>query len=385
LKKTNSSGSTYYFWDGNHTIAEYGQRTAEAKLSWSKSRVYLGSRILTTFVPETSEGQFSERAYYHHPDRLGVRLITNSADSTATEQVTLPFGTLISSRSADTVDPVFTTYDRSSNTGLDHASSREYDSKERFIQVDPIEMFSVDPRIPQSLNLYAYVGNDPLNRIDSSGTVPDGPIGGGWFFSPAQTSKQAAAAAIGGFAGGPVWALAGWASETVNDFIDNTEAIVNGSSLPWLEDQRIGPFFDVNTTDPTYSSSLNLSTGEWVSSETVTESIAVSYGSVYSGGVVTQTTTVTATNYSNGTSTVTITNPDGTTMVRQTNSDGSRTETVYDANGNVVGTPTQYDPNGNVVTVSSGGGGSGCTTQDNSKTNQKTRRHNAKDTESGGC
>jgi len=128
LQKTNSNGSTYYFWDGSNVIAEYGQATAEAKLTWSKSHIYLGGRILTTFVPETSEGQFPERAYYHHPDRLGVRLISNSSDNTVTEQVTLPFGTLIPSPSADPINPIFTSYDRSSATGLDYAINRHYQS-----------------------------------------------------------------------------------------------------------------------------------------------------------------------------------------------------------------------------------------------------------------
>src|SRR5439155_15163001 len=64
----------------------------------------------------------------------------------------------------------FTTYDRSLNTGLDYAVNRHYDPQQgRFTQVDPIGMGSVSLMSPQTLNLYAYCTNDPINHIDPSG------------------------------------------------------------------------------------------------------------------------------------------------------------------------------------------------------------------------
>lgn len=36
-------------------------------------------------------------------------------------------------------------------------------------QVDPIGMAAANPEDPQSLNLYAYCGNDPVNSIDPEG------------------------------------------------------------------------------------------------------------------------------------------------------------------------------------------------------------------------
>src|SRR5438105_9491377 len=64
----------------------------------------------------------------------------------------------------------FTSYDRSTATGLDYAVNRHYDSQQgRFTQVDPVGMKAVSPENPQSLNLYSYCGNDPVNRIDPNG------------------------------------------------------------------------------------------------------------------------------------------------------------------------------------------------------------------------
>jgi RHS repeat-associated protein len=57
-------------------------------------------------------------------------------------------------------------------TGLDYAVNRHYDSPQgRFTQVDPIEMRAVSLDSPQSLNLYNYCGNDPINHTDPSGLI----------------------------------------------------------------------------------------------------------------------------------------------------------------------------------------------------------------------
>jgi hypothetical protein len=48
--------------------------------------------------------------------------------------------------------------------------NRTYDSKQgRFTQLDPIGMKPSDLRLPQTLNLYTYCGNDPINHTDPDG------------------------------------------------------------------------------------------------------------------------------------------------------------------------------------------------------------------------
>jgi RHS repeat-associated protein len=68
----------------------------------------------------------------------------------------------------------FTSYDRSAVTTLDYAVNRYYSAQQgRFTQVDPIGMASSELANPQSLNLYAYVENNPINSADPLGL--DGP------------------------------------------------------------------------------------------------------------------------------------------------------------------------------------------------------------------
>lgn len=48
--------------------------------------------------------------------------------------------------------------------------NRHYSAAQgRFTQVDPIEMEAVNLEDPQSLNLYSYCYNDPINHVDPSG------------------------------------------------------------------------------------------------------------------------------------------------------------------------------------------------------------------------
>ncbi|MEK6280527.1 MAG: RHS repeat-associated core domain-containing protein [Acidobacteriota bacterium] len=159
---------TYYACDGS---AEYTETGGSTTPQWSKTYIYLGARLLSTLTPNGS-GQFVQ---YHHPDRLGTRLVTNAQDTTYFEQQTLPFGTALNESppaggTSGQTSRRFTTYDRSLNTGLDYALNRHYDPQQgRFTQVDPIGMDASDMTDPQTLNMYAYCGNDPVNSIDPDG------------------------------------------------------------------------------------------------------------------------------------------------------------------------------------------------------------------------
>jgi RHS repeat-associated protein len=170
---TDENGTrTYYAAEGGAVIAEYLEADNSSTMAWSKSYVYLGNRLLATLTPNNSGG---EAMQFHHPDRLGTRLVTNPADGSFFEQQTLPFGTALdesapSGGTTNSTNRRFTTYDRSGTTHLDYAVNRHYDSLQgRFTQVDPAGMGMVSLESPQTLNLYAYCANDPINTLDPSG------------------------------------------------------------------------------------------------------------------------------------------------------------------------------------------------------------------------
>ena len=125
-------------------------------------------RLLSSSKP----GGDGEVVEYHHPDRLGTRLLISEADTAVTEQVTLPFGVALEAESTGETNRRFTSYDRSATTGLDYAVNRYYDPQQgRFTQVDPLEVEGITIGDPQSHNLYSYVHNDPVNLIDPLGLV----------------------------------------------------------------------------------------------------------------------------------------------------------------------------------------------------------------------
>jgi RHS repeat-associated protein len=154
---------TYYVGGGLSEYVEYGGSTQP---QWSKSYVYLGGRLLATLTPNGA----TEAVQYQHPDRLGTRLITNGGDANYSEQATLPYGTALASESTTSTNRRFTSYDRSNTTGLDYAVNRHYDSRQgRFTQVDPIGAGAASLAAPQTWNMYAYCGNDPINSTDADG------------------------------------------------------------------------------------------------------------------------------------------------------------------------------------------------------------------------
>lgn len=157
---------TVYAGAHGTVLTEYTEYTQNL-LTWTKSYTYLGDSQLATITP----GGTTENIEYNHPDRLGTQLITNQTSGTKSEQAHLPFGRPLDSESTITDNNKrFTTYDRSARTGLDYAINRTYDSKQgRFTQVDPIGMSAASLAAPQSLNLYSYCGNDPVNFTDPSG------------------------------------------------------------------------------------------------------------------------------------------------------------------------------------------------------------------------
>lgn len=123
----NSTAKIYYIWQGDSVVTEYEDPSGATLPRWSMNYIYFGSRLLATQKPNGSGGEI---VHYHHPDRLGSRLITNNVDSTYVQQTNLPFGTALDSEATPITNRRFTSYDRSSTTGLDYAVNRHYDPRQ---------------------------------------------------------------------------------------------------------------------------------------------------------------------------------------------------------------------------------------------------------------
>lgn len=167
LSSTSSGQRTLYAASGNTVLAEFIDYNQSGVWQWVKSYIQMDGQLLSTITPD---GTGNELVEHHHPDRLGTRLVTNPQTGGFYEQATLPFGTALTSETTGATNRRFTSYDRSHTTGLDYAVNRQYDSKQgRFTQVDPIGMQSVSFEAPQTLNLYSYCANDPVNQTDPDG------------------------------------------------------------------------------------------------------------------------------------------------------------------------------------------------------------------------
>ncbi len=156
VKKVQGATTTVYIFSGTKVIAEY------VNGALSKEYVYSGSALLATHEGATLR--------YHHPDHLGTRVDSDTTGNWTRKFAHFPFGEswyedLQGGGVASKLK--FTSYERDSESGLDQAMFR-YDSSRlgRFMTPDPLA-----GRIsnPQSLNRYAYVLNDPVNRIDPLG------------------------------------------------------------------------------------------------------------------------------------------------------------------------------------------------------------------------
>lgn len=95
------------------------------------------------------------------------QLEVNSTDLTMQERRTTPFGgTRGTAPSGWSGDKGFVGGTNDPGTGLTHLGARDYDTATgRFLSVDP----DLDSSDPQSLNGYAYGGNDPVSNSDPTG------------------------------------------------------------------------------------------------------------------------------------------------------------------------------------------------------------------------
>ena len=156
-KKTVGSAVTHYVWQGGQVLSEHNGGTGAVQVDYIAS----GGRLLAKVASGT--------ASYFLSDRLSARLVLDTSGNVVGRQATLPFGEDFA-ESGTQQKQHFTSYERDSETGTDYAVNRQHNPNiGRFNRVDPI---TGSTSFPQSLNRYAYVYNDPINRADPRGLIP---------------------------------------------------------------------------------------------------------------------------------------------------------------------------------------------------------------------
>jgi RHS repeat-associated protein len=179
-----SVGGATYFYDAN------GNRVEKQGVGVTDT-VYFGGRPVARF----SAGQWTDLIYgpngmlgevagsenadtaYRLLDHLGTEVGTVDSTGIMTNPLDYtPFGQIFS---GSTNDPyLFTGKERDAESGLDYFGARYYGSNMgRFMSPDwsgaddPVPYASLDN--PQTLNLYSYVQNNPLTRVDPFGHQAD--------------------------------------------------------------------------------------------------------------------------------------------------------------------------------------------------------------------
>ena len=140
---------------------------------WTHSNVWIGGKLLGTY--EGPSG--SDTAGYHFPltDWLGTKRVGTYSTGLSEETcVSYPFGDGPPCQGPNPTEHRFTQKERDSESGNDYFDARYYSSTMgRFLSPDwsakeePVPYAKLDD--PQSLNLYSYVGNNPLGKTDSDG------------------------------------------------------------------------------------------------------------------------------------------------------------------------------------------------------------------------
>jgi RHS repeat-associated protein len=157
-EKSSPSGGTLY-WRSTK-----GGTIAESDLSGNITNEYVlfaGKRV----AQRTGAGN---SVYYYYLDQIGNTIAITTQTGTPCYQATFaPYGQEYATQATCSTNYKFTGYERDSETGLDYAFARYYNSRlARFMSADPVAGSTADP---QTWNRYAYVGNNPPNRRDPLG------------------------------------------------------------------------------------------------------------------------------------------------------------------------------------------------------------------------
>jgi RHS repeat-associated protein len=171
---TGNNTGTYVLGQGGEELTQLSGSGA-----WQRTNVFGGGKQLATYD--------SLGLHFQITDPLGTRRMqTNDNGQPETDIQSLPFGDGLviatdqyAPATADDATPLhFTGKERDAESGNDYFGARYYSSSMgRFMSPDwsakyePVPYAKLDN--PQTLNLYAYMRNNPLGGVDKDGHSPD--------------------------------------------------------------------------------------------------------------------------------------------------------------------------------------------------------------------
>jgi RHS repeat-associated protein len=166
VARSTGSGSWEYLYDlQGRAVTELVAGTATT----NRTEAYAAGRHLAT------QNVGLGTSYFIHSDWLGTERVRTNIGNTVVERCqSLPFGDDQGCTGTDVSPLHFTGKERDTESNLDDFDARYYSSQwARFMTPDwdakPIAVPYAKYGDPQTLNLYAYVENAPLNRVDADG------------------------------------------------------------------------------------------------------------------------------------------------------------------------------------------------------------------------
>jgi RHS repeat-associated protein len=156
-------------------MTEMTMNGSGSALVWDHTNVWATGKIIATYSQDNTGSQTeASLLHFYLDDPLGSRRVqTDYAGVVEKSCQSLPFGDGETCLATPT-EHLFTGKERDSESGNDYFEARYYSSNMgRFMspdwsaKVEPVPYAKLDD--PQSLNLYAYVGNNPLTREDEDG------------------------------------------------------------------------------------------------------------------------------------------------------------------------------------------------------------------------
>ena len=159
VKKTVTSGSTT-------TTTTYIGKLYVCEGTSCSRLIYAGTQRIA-LVPMPPSGRTPSPSYFH-PDHLGSTSVLTNAQGVAEEHNSYrPYGQLHTHTGTADVAYKYTGQERDPSTGLYFYNARYYDTAlGRFISPDTLVE---SPLHPQTLNRYAYAGNNPVLYNDPTG------------------------------------------------------------------------------------------------------------------------------------------------------------------------------------------------------------------------